>query len=130
MTAERDRLDGRTVLLVEDELLIAMDIEAELVDRGVKVCGPVTRVSEGIPIVENDCEDVDAAILDVNLRGEDVYPIAERLAARGVPFLFHTGHGDAQKLQARFGRIPVCAKPVQTSELIDEVARLILEDDA
>ncbi|MGB7405135.1 MAG: response regulator [Pacificimonas sp.] len=118
-------MSGRHILLVEDEILIAMDIESELEERGAIVRGPVTRLAEGLPISEDAAELLDAAILDVNLRGEDVFPIAERLASRGVPFLFHTGHADREDLRARFETAPVCNKPVQTEALVDEVERLL-----
>ncbi|MGB3722817.1 MAG: response regulator [Pacificimonas sp.] len=123
--ARRLTLSGLTVLLVEDELLIAMDIEAALEDRGATVRGPIMRLSDGVPLAENEDEHFDVAILDINLRGEEVYPIAERLKLRGVPFLFHTGHGEEDILKARFGEIPVCNKPVRTERLVDEVERLL-----
>ena len=112
-------LAGIRVLLVEDEVLIAMDIEAELQDRGATVWGPVTRLSDGIPVASDASTRFDAAILDVNLRGEDVFPIAEALSGRGIPFLFHTGHGETIELQARFAGAPVCNKPIQTEQLVD-----------
>lgn len=122
-------MSGRTILLVEDELLIAMDIEAALEDRGFRVRGPIMRVSDGLLIADDPNEKFDAAILDINLRGEDVYPIAEKLKSRGVPFLFHTGHGEANTLEARFGNIPVCNKPVHTQRLVEEVEKLLLRSD-
>ncbi len=102
-----------------------MDIEAELEERGAIVRGPVTRLSEGLPIVADSDQHVDVAILDINLQGKEVYPIAEVLVARGIPFLFHTGHGEAERLRARFSDAPVCNKPVQTEFLVDEVERLL-----
>lgn len=118
-------LSGRTVLLVEDEVLIAMDIESGLEDAGAIVCGPVTRVGDGLPLAEDTEQRFDAAILDINLRGEEVFPIAERLAARNIPFLFHTGHGEIGELQARFHGVPVCNKPIHTQALIEEVEKLL-----
>lgn len=118
-------LNGRSVLIVEDEVLIALDIEAALEDRGAIVHGPITRLSDGLPIAEDPEQEFDCAVLDVNLRGEEVFPIAERLRARGVPFLFHTGHGDSETLQRRFAGAPVCNKPFQTERLVSELEKLI-----
>ena len=125
MSGNESNLSGRTVLIVEDEVLIALDIEAALEDRGAIVRGPITRLSEGLPIAEDRDEAFDCAVLDVNLRGEDVYPIAEKLQARGIPFLFHTGHGDSAVLQERFAGAPVCNKPFQTERLVNELEKLI-----
>ena len=80
------------VLLVEDELLIAMLLEETLEDAGYTVVGPYSRLSEALEAADH--ETVDAALLDVNLAGEKVYPAAERLAGRGVPFLLLSGYGD------------------------------------
>ena len=124
LVGEASVLDGRTVLLVEDEVLIALDIEAALEDRGATVRGPVTRLSEGLPIADDETQLFDCAVLDVNLRGEEVFPIAERLQARGVPFLFHTGHGDSTQLQQRFAGAKVCNKPFQTERLVKELEKL------
>ena len=118
-------LAGRTVLIVEDEVLIALDIEAALEQKGALVKGPVTRLADGLPIAENQSHEFDCAVLDVNLRGEEVFPIAEKLQKNGIPFLFHTGHGKSEVLQQRFANAPVCNKPFQTEKLLLELEKLI-----
>lgn len=122
---DENLLAGRTVFLVEDELLIAMDIEANLLDRGATVYGPATRVREGISLTDDMQRPIDVAILDIDLGGEDVFPVAEALRDRGVPFLFHTGHGEAKMLQARFDGAPVFSKPMRVTALLDEVEQLL-----
>lgn len=85
-------LPGRRVLLVEDEALVAMLLETILEDMGCVPVGPAATVEEGLTMVA-DPAPLDAALLDVNVAGQLVFPIAEALKARGVPFVFSTGYG-------------------------------------
>ena len=87
-------LSGRRVLLVEDEALVAMLLETILEDMGCVPVGPAGTVEEGLAMVA-DPAPLDAALLDVNLAGHQVFPIAEALKARGVPFVFSTGYGES-----------------------------------
>ncbi len=84
---------GRRVLVVEDESLVAMLLETILEDMGCVPVGPAATVDEGLQLVGGD-EPLDAALLDVNVAGKQVFPIAEALKARGVPFVFSTGYGE------------------------------------
>jgi CheY-like chemotaxis protein len=84
-------LAGMRVMVVEDELLIAMLIEDTLLDQGCIIVGPFTSVPEALTAARE--AKVDVALLDVNLRGEKVYPVAEILSARGIPFLLLSGYG-------------------------------------
>jgi two-component system, response regulator PdtaR len=91
--APRPRPDGRLVLVVEDEVLIAMDLEQLLHRHGWRVLGPAATVAEALRLLASDRPDV--ALLDVDLRGEPVTPVAEEPRARGVPFVpasAHDGH--------------------------------------
>jgi CheY-like chemotaxis protein len=85
-------LTGRRVLVVEDESLVAMLLETILEDMGCTPVGPAANVDDGLKMA-ND-EQLDAALLDVNVAGKQVFPIAEALKARGVPFVFSTGYGE------------------------------------
>lgn len=85
-------LNGRRVLVVEDESLVAMLLEAILEDMGCTPVGPAATVDDGMALVES--ETLDAALLDVNVAGHQVFPVAEALRARGVPFVFSTGYGE------------------------------------
>ena len=87
-------LSGRRVLVVEDESLVAMLLETILEDMGCTPVGPVSNVDEGEAIAR-DTVDLDAALLDVNLAGRQVFPVAAVLKARGVPFVFSTGYGES-----------------------------------
>ena len=84
---------GRRVLIVEDESLVAMLLETILEDMGCVPVGPAATVDEGLALVA-DPPPIDAALLDVNVAGRQVFPIAEALKARGVPFVFSTGYGE------------------------------------
>ena len=84
---------GRRVLIVEDESLVAMLLETILEDMGCAPVGPAATVDEGLRMISEGAA-VDAALLDVNVAGKQVFPIAEALRERGVPFVFSTGYGE------------------------------------
>jgi CheY-like chemotaxis protein len=81
---------GRRVLLVEDEPIVAWLLKDMLVDLGLMVVGPAASVNQALAMI--DAESIDMAVLDVNLKGQMSYPIADALVARGVPFVFSTGY--------------------------------------
>jgi CheY-like chemotaxis protein len=112
--AEARRVAGNRLLLVEDEALTGMMMSDMLTELGFDVVGPFGRVADAIAAVGS--EDIHGAVLDVNLDGEMVYPVAEAVAARGVPFVFVTGYG-AEGIDARFSRIPVLQKPIERQML-------------
>jgi PAS domain S-box-containing protein len=107
-------LVGNRLLLAEDEALVAIDLKDTLEELGFEVVGPCSKVTEALAIVTN--HDVNAAILDVNLGGELIYPVAERLMAKGVPFMFMTGYG-AEAIDERFAHCQVLQKPIQRQAL-------------
>lgn len=114
-------LDGRRVLVVEDEFLLADDLSHTLQEAGALVLGPVGSVSEALRLIEAEAA-VDGALLDVNLGREKVFPVAEVLLARRVPFCFTTGY-ESQSIPERFADIARFEKPVDS----DAVARAISE---
>ena len=83
---------GRRVLVVEDEALVAMLLETILEDMGCIAVGPAATVDEGLRMAADEA--VDAALLDVNVAGRQVFPVAQALKDRGVPFVFSTGYGE------------------------------------
>ncbi len=85
-----------------------------LTDLGFEVIGPFARVADALAAAGR--EDFQAAVLDVNLDGEMVYPVAEAILARGVPFVFVTGYG-AEGIDRRFAQIPVLQKPIERQML-------------
>ena len=118
-------LGGRRILLVEDELLVAMAVENVLRDEGCAIIGPIGRVEPALKAARE--ETLDAAILDVNLAGEHVDPIAQALAERKIPFMFTTGY-DRSMLPAEHADRPTLAKPFRPAQLIDRVLALLCAD--
>lgn len=89
-----DIFAGRRVLIVEDESLVAMLLETILADLGCDVVGPESNIEDGLNVASGTAP-LDAALLDVNVAGQEIFPVAEALKARGVPFVFSTGYGEA-----------------------------------
>ena len=87
-------LRGKRVLVVEDEALIAVMVEDMLLEMGSEVVGPAATIEGALALARQ--EPLDAAVLDVNVRGERIDPVAEALMARGVPVLFATGYGEVR----------------------------------
>lgn len=87
-----ERLDRRRILVVEDEAMIATIIEDVLSDLGCEVVGPVAKLESAIQLAREEA--LDGAILDVTIRGGKVFPAAEILRERGIPFVLSTGYGD------------------------------------
>jgi CheY-like chemotaxis protein len=102
------------VLVVEDDMMVSMLIEDMLVDLGCTVVGPHTRVSAALDAAR--AEDFDAAVLDLNLHGENSFPIAWTLRERGIPFVFATGYGP-DILGPGFANNPLLRKPFQKDAL-------------
>ena len=108
------------VMVVEDEALVALVLADQLTDMGVSVVGPCGSVAEARSAVSEN--DLDAAILDVNLGGELVYPVADLLSARGIPFIFVTGYGH-ESIDKKFSYAPVLEKPVEHALLAEILSR-------
>ena len=93
---ETDRpLAGVRILLVEDETLVAMLLEDMIADLGGTVIASASRVARALDVVNDRGTSLDLAVLDVNLGGEEAFPVAKALVERGVPFAFSTGYGNS-----------------------------------
>jgi PAS domain S-box-containing protein len=114
-------LDGRRVLVVEDEPLIALEVETELVEAGAEVVGPAGSVEAALALIES--ESLDAVLLDANLAGRPVDAVAGTLAARGIPFAFASGYGPAG-LPEGFRDRPLIGKPFGGAALVALVEEL------
>jgi CheY-like chemotaxis protein len=117
------RLKRLRILVVEDEALVALLLEGMLIDLGHSVVGPVARFSKALEMAQR--EELDVAILDVNIHGQETYAVAEALAARQVPFVFATGY-DPKRLREPYRDGPVLQKPYMQSDLqkmLGEVCR-------
>ncbi|KMO27698.1 hypothetical protein VQ02_32650 [Methylobacterium variabile] len=115
MTDDEKR-DPLRVLVVEDEYFIADDISRALIRHGVEVVGPVPTVQEAWALLGS--RPLDLAVLDINLRGELVYPLVAELTARGVPMVFATGY-DTAAIPTDYGAIPAWSKPFDYNALAE-----------
>ena len=113
-------LEGKCILIVEDEALLGYTLADELNTLGCSTKGPFTRVATALEAVRR--EEFDAAILDVNLNGEFVYPVADELKARGIPFVFLTGYVQSG-FPERFQACPHLLKPYNPMLLERELVR-------
>ena len=113
---------GGSIMLVEDEAIVALAVNDSLTDMGFSVVGPFSRISDACRALQDN--QVDAAILDVNLAGETVYSLAEMLTSRKIPFVFATGYG-AESIEPRFEHIPVLQKPIEK----DMLTRMFVRSD-
>ncbi len=124
-TGRPAKLTGKRVLVVEDEIFVSLLVEDELRGAGAEVIGPAPSVSDALRLVEAAAADggISAAVLDINLNGMKVAPVADKLAVLGVPFLFATGYGEncdtGGHADAR-----VLRKPFSPHALVDAVEAL------
>ncbi|TGN42985.1 response regulator [Paracoccus liaowanqingii] len=109
------------VLIVEDEMLIAMDMEDMLAEMGFEVVGPAPCLERGMELARREAFDM--AVLDINLAGRTSFPIADILRERGIPFLFATGYGVAGLLEKYVGTTTL-QKPVEFLQLKAEIVAL------
>jgi PAS domain S-box-containing protein len=107
-------VNGSRIMVVEDEALVAMVESDALTELGYEVAGPFSRPAEALAAVK--AGGLAAAILDINLGGTPVYPVAEELSARGIPFIFVTGYG-TESIDRRFANVPVLQKPIDREAL-------------
>jgi CheY-like chemotaxis protein len=109
-----NKLDGLRVLVVEDEMMVSMLIEDMLTDLGCTIVGPASRLEEAMQLARE--AQLDCAVLDVNLGGQPIFPVADLLREKGAPFAFATGYGDAGLRDVDRGS-PVLQKPFREADL-------------
>ena len=119
-------LQGLRVLVVEDEFLVSMDIQLMLGRLGCAVVGACGELGTALRAAET--QKIDVALLDINIRGQPVTPVADALAARAVPFVFCTGYRRDQ-LTARYPTAPRVMKPFQIAELDAALRRVTTVPD-
>src|SRR5665213_387565 len=119
------QVTGLRVLIVEDENLVALLLEDMLAELGHTVIGPVARVKRALDMIQR--EEIDLAIRDVNINGENTYSIADVLAARDVPFLFLTGSANKSLHEPHQDR-PPSQKPFQRHDLERLFAEIFHQD--
>ena len=119
-------LSGKRILLVEDEPLVAMEMESELTSQGLEVIGPATNLESAIQMIAGHT--FEAALVDANLGGKSVEEVAAALAQKGVPFAFATGYG-REALPTAFRNAALLSKPFDPDSLISVVSKLLSEPD-
>lgn len=119
MIAHTNPINGRRVLLVEDDYFIAASMRDAFERSGARVLGPVATVADALTIIAAT-PGIDAAVLDVHLQDEMVFPVADALRARGVPFLFATGY-EPSMIPQRFADVHHCEKPVEPLKFVQSL---------
>jgi two-component sensor histidine kinase len=114
-------LKGYRVLIVEDAVLLALELETGLSEAGAEIVGPAYELEEAMALLNRP---IDAAVLDANLNGHSVIPVAQALAERGVPFVFATGYGETAGAPGGFDA-PVIRKPYDVTQVAAAVAELL-----
>lgn len=117
---EHSCFNGRVVLVVEDETLVGLDLQDLLKDYGATVL-LARNVKDALPLAET--RELAAAVLDINLAGDDCSRVCQRLSERGIPFMFHTGYTDAPVL-TRWSGAPVVYKPAGGKSIINALTSL------
>lgn len=118
-------LAGTRILVVEDEVFLALELEEALSGEGAEVVGPSHTVAEAHALA---CEEVlTAAVLDVQVGRDTVSPVAQELSDRGIPFLFHTGQSDIEGLHREWPGCKIVRKPVPSQILVAAVAGLLAD---
>jgi CheY-like chemotaxis protein len=121
-SATERALASRRVLVVEDEYFLADDMAQVLAGLGAEVLGPVSTREQALALLSSD-ERIDLAVLDINLRGQTVFPVADALTDRGIPFVFSTGYSQAS-LPPAYQEVPLWEKPFNPYELAKVLAGL------
>ncbi len=105
----------KRVMICEDEAIVALDLRMLVEDLGYTVVGPFSTVSQSL---EACGEQIDAAILDVQLRDGEIFPVAERLSSQGVVVIFHSGHAYENELAKDYPTAKFCPKPARVEHLV------------
>lgn len=115
-------LKGRRILVVEDEYLLADDLCGTLIRAGAEVVGPIPSVAQAADLLGAEPA-LSAALLDVNLRGEMVFDIADALDERGIPYAFLTGY-DCSVIPHRYADVRVLKKPLEPEHIVELASTL------
>jgi len=115
-------LAGRRILVVEDEMLVAMSIEDTLIDAGGEVVGPAPTVGRALGLLQDEAK-IDAVVLDMNLQGQSGLPVADACDERSIPFLILSGYGDTALSGTRHAA-PILSKPFASAVLVKALTTL------
>jgi DNA-binding NtrC family response regulator len=118
---QRD-IRGMRVFIAEDEFLVALALEDDLLSHGCTIVGPFTRLDDAKRAAA--LEEIDIALLDINMNGQMAYPVADEFLSRGIPFIFMSGYGTSALPEA-YRNTPRIPKPYDPGMLMKEIRRLI-----
>jgi len=107
---------GCSILIVEDEYFLADDLANEFARRGADIIGPFSEVAKAVELLKSGSR-IDAALLDINVKSETIFPLAHGLRQRNIPFVFTTGY-DKDYVCPEFVDIPVCEKPLDIAAVL------------
>jgi DNA-binding NtrC family response regulator len=119
------KLAGKSVVLVEDEYLIADVLRTVLELEGARVLGPYASVDLALRSAD-DVAQADVAVLDVNLKGGHVYPLVDHLTAQGMPVVLTTGY-DADSIPPAYSQLPRMLKPIVSRELVEYLRGMLAD---
>lgn len=126
-------LFGRRLMVVEDDYLVAIEVAGALEDCGAQIVGMAGSIKDAQAVIAAEHDRLDGAVLDVNLDGDRVYPVADTLIGLGIPFIFATGY-DPWIIPDAYAGIPRCEKPIRvatlTRLLAAQITKLGLKADA
>ena len=117
-------LRDRRILVVEDEYMLSEDVRELLEAAGAIVVGPVGKIAAAMELAGSD-QRLDGAVLDINLQGEMVFPLADLLRERQIPYLFATGY-DAEAIPVRFSQVKRCEKPLNAEHVRRALAGILV----
>lgn len=113
--ANDNSFGGRRILVVEDDLLVVADLVDTLHSMGADVVGPIENIDKALERLEN-LPDIAGAVLDVNVQGRMVFPLADELERRNVPYVFSTGYDDSE-VPVRYSSVQRFSKPSDEREI-------------
>jgi len=113
---------GRRVLVVEDDFLVSLTTVDFLESIGCEVVGPAARLAAAFELARS--ESLDAAVLDINIAGDMVWPVAEILRRRGVPFIFLSAHARFSEIPIPFAAVPRLDKPLEQNRLLRQLSAI------
>src|SRR5262245_5420333 len=117
-------LEGTEILVVEDDYFAAAELQQNLKDVGADVIGPFSTVAQAQDVLRRGKSGVSAAVLDINIAGTMIFPLAEMLRDANIPFVFATGY-DGRAIPAQFQSVPRLLKPVEKRLLLDSLVDIL-----
>lgn len=127
-TTHAGPLSGTSILVLEDEAILALDLALTIEDEGATVEGPLHRLDQTMAF--DDLGRLDAAILDVDICGTEVFAFADRLRAENVPIIFHTGRSELTRLRIRYPEAQIVRKPSPSRQVVTMLRQAVRRFDA